>query len=129
MKNKILSALAAAAALSAAWGGCHYQSGMKAPEVIRKLSGLRMALALYALEHKTPPISFEETLREGKLETSPGLKLPRHFGSAAVRNAASFKIKDTGIWSYVNNPEDPDFGLLFIDCSHLDEKGRYWSEF
>ena len=29
----------------------------------------------------------------------------------------------------MNEPGDPDFGLLYIDCAHKDEKGRFWSEF
>lgn len=126
MRKSVIPALAL---LLAAWGGYYYRSGMKAPEVIRKLSGLRVALALYAAQHKAPPASFEDTIREGKLEAAPGLKLPRHFASAAVRNASAFEIKDTGAWAYVNNPRDPHFGLVFIDCAHADEKGRYWSEF
>ena len=129
MKKKTLLALAAAAALCAAWGGYYYRFGMEAPEVIRKLSGLRMAVALYKLEHKGLPGAFEDTVKEGALEAAPALKLPRHAGSSGVRGVSSFEIKDTGAWAYVNNRQDPDFGLVFIDCSHKDEKGRYWSEF
>lgn len=121
--------LAAAAALCAAWGGYYFLSGMKAPEVIRKLSGVRVAMALYALEHKAQPAAFEDALRDGKLEAAPRLKLPRHFGTAAVRNTPAQDIRDTGGWGYVNDPRNPRFGLVFIDCSHKDEKGRYWSEF
>jgi hypothetical protein len=38
-------------------------------------------------------------------------------------------VEDTGGWAYVNAPASPDFGLVFLDCSHSDEKGRRWSEF
>ncbi|HAT72831.1 MAG TPA: hypothetical protein DCS63_08455 [Elusimicrobia bacterium] len=128
--NKTISAiLAFCLALGAAWGARYYGSGMEAAEVIRKLSGLRMALAFYTLEHKTAPSAFEDVLRDGKLEAAPRLKLPGHFGSSAVRNTPSFEIRDSGGWAYVNDPRAPRFGLVFIDCWHPDEKGRYWSEF
>ncbi len=122
--------MAAAAALAAFGVFAHYlYSGMGAAEVVRKLAGLRLSLALYAQEHKCPPPAFEYTVRDGKLEAPPLLKLPRHFRASSVRNVSSLKITDSGTWAYVNNPKDADFGLLFIDCSHKDEKGRFWSDF
>ena len=41
---------------------------------------------------------------------------------------ASFEhvIKSEG--GYVNDPADPQFGVVYIDCTHKDEKGRFWSE-
>jgi len=129
MKKTILTVIVFCLALGAAWGAHYYRSGMGAAEVIRRLSGMRMALALYTLEHKTAPAAFEDILKDGKLEAAPGLKLPGHFGSSAVRNTPSFEVRDSGGWAYVNDPRDPRFGLIFIDCGHMDEKGRYWSEF
>lgn len=102
---------------------------MKAPEVIRKLSGLRIAVALCGMEHKPPPADFSDLVRGGKMEGVPYLKLPRHLGSASVRSTPVQDIRDTGGWAYVNDPKDPHFGLVYIDCSHKDEKGRFWSEF
>ena len=128
MNRKTL--LAAVAAFSVCGAGLYYCcSGMSAAEVVRKLSSQRLALAFYAREHKAPPASFEDTVRGGELEAPLALKLPRHFRTAAVRNVPSFKITDRGGWAYVNGPGDRNFGLLFIDCSHRDEKGRFWSEF
>jgi len=127
MKKKI--AYAAAAALLTGLGGYYFMSGMKAAEVVRKLSGMRVALELYRQEYKRPPASFGDILKAGTLEEAPALKLARHFRRSSVRDTPSMIIKDTGGWAYVNAPKDPAFGLLYIDCAHRDEKGRYWSEF
>ncbi|HBA59951.1 MAG TPA: hypothetical protein DCZ92_03855 [Elusimicrobia bacterium] len=116
------------AALAAA-GTAYLRTSMPAAEVVRKLSGVRLALAFYRVEHKNFPASFSEVITSGKLEGVPDLKLYGHFKSAKVRPVSSFTIKDTGGWTYVNAPADPQFGLLYIDCSHADEKGRFWSEF
>ena len=122
--------LAAAAALAAAAGGTLYlRRGMDSPEVLRKLSGLRISLELYSMEHRRKPASFDETIKAGQLEGAPYLKLPGHIGTSSVRNARSFSVADSGGWAYVNDPADPAYGLVFIDCSHKDEKGRFWSEF
>ncbi|MDO8804596.1 MAG: hypothetical protein Q7R35_09190 [Elusimicrobiota bacterium] len=129
MKNKIFIALAGAAALLAAGGGYYLSRGMEAAEVIKKLSGMRLSLELYRQEYRRLPASFKETLRAGTLEEAPELKLSRHLKTSLVRETPSMLIKDTGGWAYVNNSKDTDFGLLYIDCAHKDEKGRFWSEF
>lgn len=129
MKKLILAVLAAAALMAAAWGLVYLRSGMGAAEVVRKLSGIRLSLELYRQEHKKYPASFAETLRAGTLEAAPELKLPGHFKTSKVRDTPALAIKDNGGWAYVSDPRSPDFGLLYIDCSHRDEKSRFWSEF
>ena len=130
MKKRIILAAAAVLLALGGWqaGGILFR-GMKAAEVVRKLSAIRLALALYAVEHKEPPAAFEGLLDSGKLEAVPELKLRGHFYSSKVANVPAFAIRDTGGWAYVNDPRSRDFGLAYIDCSHKDEKGRYWSEF
>lgn len=129
MKSKILRALAATAALLAGLAGYHFARGMGAAEVVRKLSGMRVSLVLYRQEYKRLPASFGETLSGGTLEEAPRLKLSWHLAGSEVRDTPSMLITDSGGWAYVNDPKDPAFGLVYIDCSHKDEKGRYWSEF
>ena len=114
--------------LLAAAGLVRLRARMPASDVMRKLSGMRVALTLYRLEYKTPPGSFEQVLAAGKLETVPAIKLAWHRGSAQVLNVPSFKFRDTGAWAYVNDPAAAQFGLVYIDCTHKDEKGRFWSE-
>lgn len=104
-------------------------TAMPAAAVIRKLAGIRVALALYRQEYKTYPGSFERVLSEAKLEVVPGLKLAWHRGSSKVKDVPAFAIKDTGAWNYVSDPASAQFGLVYIDCRHKDEQGRFWSEF
>lgn len=122
-------AAGAAGLLAAGAGLFHLSSGMEPAEVIRKLSGLRVSLALYAMQRQGPPASFSEVIRAGHLEAAPALKLPWHPRAGRVRDVSSRAVRDTGGWAYVNAPGDPDFGLVFIDCAHQDAKGRFWSEF
>ena len=119
----------AAAALLSAWGFRYLSRGMEAAEVVRRLSSMRVSLELYRQQYKKLPASFSETLRAGTLEEAPALKLPGHLEKSRVLDTPAMLIKDTGGWAYVNAPGDPAFGLLYIDCSHKDEKGRFWSEF
>jgi len=128
-RKTLLLSGAAAAALAAAGGLLYLRGGMQPPEVLRKLSGLRISLALYAQEHRQRPAAFEDTIKAGQLEGAPALKLPWHRGTSEVKNVPSAAVSDTGGWAYVNEPADPAFGTIFIDCSHKDGKGRYWSEF
>ncbi|OIO05254.1 MAG: hypothetical protein COX65_09590 [Elusimicrobia bacterium CG_4_10_14_0_2_um_filter_56_8] len=122
--------LALAAVITAGtWSAYFISYGMPPADVVRKLSGLRLSLELYRQQYKRLPASFEETLRAGTLEAPPELKLSGHLKRASVKDTGAMVIKDTGGWAYVNNPQDPDFGLLYIDCSHKDLKGRFWSEF
>ena len=127
-KATLLAALAAA--LAAAGGGAAWlRSGMESPEVLRKLAGLRVSLELYAMERRGKPGAFGDTIQSGQLEGAPDLKLPGHLPASSVRDVPAFSITDSGSWAYVNDKSSPRFGLLFIDCSHRDERGRYWSEF
>jgi hypothetical protein len=128
--RKLFTFLLAAAALAAAASWLLWlRGGMDAAEGVRKLSGLRLSAELYRQQHKKAPASFIETLRSGTLEVVPQLKLRGHLGASSVKDRPSFSVQDTGGWAYVNNPKDPAFGLVFIDCAHKDERGRFWSEF
>lgn len=39
------------------------------------------------------------------------------------------KLKDTGGWGYVADPNSKCWGMIFVDCSHKDTKGKYWTEY
>lgn len=39
------------------------------------------------------------------------------------------KIKDTGGWGYVTDPQARCWGAVFVDCSHKDTKGKFWPEY
>jgi hypothetical protein len=117
------------AALAASFAFNYFFRAMGSAEVIRKLQGMRLAVELFRQAAGHLPADINEVVRNGSLEAVPELKLKRHFASSKVRNADRHRILDTGSWGYVNDPGSADFGKVFIDCSHQDEKGRYWSEF
>lgn len=39
------------------------------------------------------------------------------------------KLKDTGGWGYVADPQSECSGYIFVDCTHKDTKGRPWPEY
>ena len=52
-----------------------------------------------------------------------------HAPSPEVRHAALTEITDSGHWLYDNQPQDPGFGTVIIDCWHQDDRGRPWSSY
>jgi hypothetical protein len=102
---------------------------MDSASVIRRLSGIRIAAGLFRMSSGRHPSDIGEMIKTGNLEAVPELKLRRHLATSKVRNASSPAVRDTGGWGYVNDPKSSDYGTVFIDCSHTDEKGRYWSWF
>ena len=126
-RPKLLLLLPAAAVLAAAaW---YFLYSTSAADAIRRLGMLRLSLELYKAGVRPPPENFSEVIRAGNLEKVPPLKLAGHPPAFSVKEVNSFSVSDSGSWAYVSNPESPDFGLIFIDCSHRDEKGRIRSGF
>lgn len=39
------------------------------------------------------------------------------------------KLKDTGGWGYVADPNAKCWGSVFVDCTHRDTKGKRWPEY
>ena len=39
------------------------------------------------------------------------------------------KLKDTGGWAYVADPNSPLWGTLVVDCTHADSKGNLWHRY
>jgi len=130
MGKKIILISGIAALVLAASGIFIYMNySMRSSHVIHKLSGMRIAAGLFRMSNGRPPHDIEEMIKSGNLEAAPELKLRTHKASSKVRNASGTEVRDTGGWAYVNDPKSADYGTVFIDCSHADEKGRYWSWF
>jgi uncharacterized RDD family membrane protein YckC len=41
----------------------------------------------------------------------------------------STKLKDTGGWGYVVDAKAKCYGMVFVDCTHQDTKGKRWPEY
>ncbi|MBI4803112.1 MAG: hypothetical protein HY796_11365 [Elusimicrobia bacterium] len=127
--KKIPLIISAALVLAALGVLRYYLYSMDAAEVVRRLAGMRVATALFRLSKGSAPANFNDLVTSGNLEAPPKLKLKWHRASLKVRPTPVLQAKDTGGWGYVNDPKSRDFGTIFIDCAHRDEKGRSWSEF
>ena len=103
-----------------------------------KLGGARSVLGFYYEKNKKYPISLDEAKRFAA--DFGGWPKPRDlcYSSSGcphgppkwvVRDAKT--ITDSGDWVYVNNPKSPDFGLAYIDCTHLSStaKGKPWTSY
>ena len=128
-KKIILVSLIAGLGLAAVLCLNYRYYSMKSPEVIRRLTGLRLAAGLFRISKGRPPAGLGELIKSGNLEAAPELKLRTHRATSKVRTASGPAVMDTGGWAYINDPKSADYGTFFIDCSHADEKGRYWSWF
>ncbi|OGS59594.1 MAG: hypothetical protein A3J79_01480 [Elusimicrobia bacterium RIFOXYB2_FULL_62_6] len=129
MKKKALILLATLCVAAAGALLRYYSSSMDAAEAVRRLAGMRVAMTLFKISKGSPPKDFRELTAGGQLEAPMDLKLKWHGTSSQVRHAPALRAEDNGGWGYVNDPASPDFGTIFIDCLHRDERGRYWSEF
>jgi hypothetical protein len=64
---------------------------------------------------------------DGRVDCLSGSTVPDHRRTNAVVQTAS--IGDSGRWLYHNDPSDPQFGQIQIDCLHMDTKGRPWATY
>lgn len=130
MKRTAIVVLISLLVAAAAGALRYYTRTMDASEAVRRLAGMRVAVTLYKIANKgAAPADFGAVIAGGQLEAPPHLKLKWHRTSAKVRQTSSLRAGDNGGWGYVNDPGSRDFGTVFIDCLHRDERGRYWSEF
>ena len=91
---------------------------------------MRSALNIYYGDHEGV---YPETPEAVLGSPMPVLWDPRitgpHPPTNKVELVKSRELRDTGNWAYVNDPKSEDYGLLFIDCTHTDDRGKSWSEY
>ncbi|MBI4679530.1 MAG: RDD family protein [Elusimicrobia bacterium] len=99
------------------------------------LGAIRSALAIYYgdMEGQYPTELDALTVGGKYLVVLPVAKTPplhpdsnRVYGFPSRSQASS---SDSGGWAYVNNPQDPDFGSVWVDCTHQDSKGTVWNAY
>lgn len=99
------------------------------------LGELRQAVGRYRLEHEgRSPDSIGAMVEAKTIPEIPGLwrkfdEIPHtHTAEAAV--VESRAATDSGRWTFVVSPSSPSLtGTIFIDCTHTDTRGRFWSEY
>lgn len=100
------------------------------------LGMVRGALQVYYGENegKFPADALQSVSSGGKypdkmpeLWGSPEEKYP-HPPTSGVVTYQTMTIADSGKFAYINNPADPAWGTVYIDCSHSRENGTFWSD-
>jgi len=98
------------------------------------LISVRSALDIYYGDNTFYPTDDLDSLTEqGRyLSNLPIVKLPgtghpenRHV---TVGSSSTTAVTDTGGWVYINDPDSPAYGLVLINCTHLDAQGKRWDE-
>lgn len=99
------------------------------------LGALRSAMSIYYGDMEGQyPAELQALTTDGKyLTTIPSARTPNfHADSAAVQNFDAMidaSQSDAGGWGYVNNPKSPDWGNVFINCTHTDTRGKSWNSY
>lgn len=103
----------------------------RATAAIKTLQALRAALQVYYATNggvypKTPALLIPSEMQE-----VPELYLPGHerttkitlIDSKKYENSFDKAVTDSGGWLYFSNPASVNYGLLLLDCSHVDPVG------
>ncbi len=94
-----------------------------------KLVQMRSAIAAYYGEHQGMyPTDDLSSLVPVYIEKIPQVTVPGHAPSAHVSTGTYEQAySKTGGWAYVNDPQDPRFGDLFVNVDMTDSYGKQWS--
>ena len=95
------------------------------------LSAIRLALRVYSQENPgTYPQTLKPLLKEGKyLAFLPKANLRRQWHENSRKVELGVEPIDNGGWLYNNNPSDPNYGTIRINCTHTDKAGKRWSSY
>jgi prepilin-type N-terminal cleavage/methylation domain-containing protein len=97
------------------------------------LGSLRSALSIYYgdMEGQYPVQLFALTSNGKYLTAIPYAKTPNYHTdtSKEADNSPGTVLNDTGGWAYNNNQTDPNFGTLWVNCTHTDTKGTIWTAY
>lgn len=105
------------------------------------LGSMRAALSLYYGDAEGHyPATLDALVDPKYLSAVPATKLANHkentvwtaYGAEVCTGKTGIdagKIKDTGGWGYVADPKAPCSGIVFVDCTHKDTKGKLWPDY
>jgi len=95
------------------------------------LGAIRSALYIYHGDHDEtyPKMPQDLTIDGNYMSALPKIQDTPHAPTDAVAPYSTRSSRDTGSWGYVNNPSDPDWGSIYIDCTHTDLKGVVWASY
>ncbi|PCI38458.1 MAG: hypothetical protein COB53_04745 [Elusimicrobia bacterium] len=122
------------------FGGCCYTVYQKFQPMLRKFAqedtrrdagSIRSGLSIYYGDQEgVYPTSIEElTLREKYITKIPKAKSLAAGHEDSSRVSYGIEVNDDAGWMYNNVAADPNFGTLWINCTHTDMKGNTWDSY
>ncbi len=95
------------------------------------LAGLRSALSIYYgdLEGVYPSQMSSLTINGKYMAQLPASNPANHHPASTGENdqATGSWTVDPGGWVYDNNSSDPNYGTVWVGCTHTDTKGSVWT--
>ncbi len=110
-------------------------------DIIFFLGSMRSALEIYRSDHETFPKDiygsdfygryfFESNIHRLRRGLRPGLPPEQHlWPSKKIRMEREKIYADSGQWIYINDPNSPNFGTFYIDCTHQDYDDHVWNTY
>ncbi len=98
-----------------------------------EIGAVRSAIRLYRDEAGHYPPTFQEFLpKYWPPNSSPKLWWVGKYPHEMTKDCLVLKVpamNDTGKWVYIFNPGAEGHGTVYIDCSHLDSKGKPFNKY
>lgn len=92
------------------------------------LGQLRSASVNYFEENRVFPPTLH-ALEPRYIQTIPAAVTAEHGSCDMPVITATPTFRDTGCWTYIYNPQLPEHGKIFLDCTHPDTKGVRWTQY
>ena len=94
-----------------------------------QLVQMRSAIAAYYGEHQGMyPTDDLSCLVPAYIEKIPQVTVPGYAPTSHISTGTYEEaFTKTGGWAYVNNPEDPRFGDVFVNVDEHDSYGKHWT--
>ena len=94
------------------------------------LGAVRSALSIYYgdMEGQYPSLMTALTINGKYLLAIPLAKAPNYHADTSVL-VYQVSANDGAGWSYNNTSTDPNFGVLFVNCTHTDTKASIWTTY
>lgn len=109
------------------------------PAVQGQLAGLRAAVAAYSRDNPGQypaelaalAPKYLAAVESPKIKAHPEAGTPTAYDGSVCSGAGvdPTKVRDTGQWGYVFDPAAPCHGAVFVDCVHVDSKGKQWASY
>ncbi len=100
-------------------------------DTVRNIGMIRSSLSIYYGDHEgVYPDDLKALTERGKyLSDIPKAKALSDSHRDSAKITYGKESDDAGGWLYNNDPRDPNFGTLWVNCTHKDRKGNVWTTY